>query len=422
MNNDSAVKQMEEPELLTEVPPILKRLAKTVAYAFYEPEMVMTVCVLTKYPCIDEDTLMEKLQFDKRQLRQVLSKLKNDKLVKQRVVKEKQQDTGNLNIYNFYFINYKLFVNVVKYKLDHIRKKLENEEQQARNRPCFQCQQCQKNYSDLEVDRLIDMETGLFKCTFCNGDVEEDASHINTYSSGSSLGTFNEQMEMLYKLLRECENINLAPDVLEPTPSTAALKTVQNKSHGGPKSGWTTDRKSIDLYGQNIQINVGDEVKQQDVAAPKELPVWLAKSTVFNEETKDNVDNKSMDVDMPSSSATQDSNEEGDIMSALLAHESTSKKVEAPIAVSAAKKPESSSDSEPDSSPEISKLNNIDVGVTEVADMADSDDDDQHEITVQVGSMSYALSDINDDIIAKMTEEEHDAYLKLYNDAYEQFY
>ena len=88
-------------------------------------------------------------------------RLKNDKLIKQRVHKEKQPDTGTMLTFNYYFINYKLFVNVVRYKLDHIRKKIESDEKQAKNRPSFLCTQCANKYSDLEVDRLIDMSDGV---------------------------------------------------------------------------------------------------------------------------------------------------------------------------------------------------------------------------------------------------------------------
>ena len=425
MNNEAAVNKMQEPELLSEVPPILKRLAKTVAYAFYEPELIVTLSLLTKYPCIDEDTLIERLQFDKRQMRQALSRLKNDKLVKQRVIKEKQQDTGNFNIYNFYFINYKIFVNVVKYKLDHVRRKLETEEQQVRNRPSFQCQDCEKHYSDLEVDRLIDFETGELKCTFCSGTVEEDPTQLNSLGTGSSLGKFNEQMETIFNLLKECEHINLAPEVLEPTPSTEGLKQAGNKlPHAGAKGGWSTDKKSIDLYDQRIQINVGDEVEKNNVtAAPKELPAWITHSTVFEEEVSENLPNPLVSpLKNPSSDDSKQTS--NDIMSDLLAHESEKKKprLEAPTNID-----HSQAEVVRSSSPETSKLTNAAAGVTEVADMFDSDEDDDdedenNELSVKVGDVIYALSDITDDILEKMTEKEHQHYLKVYNDMCDQFY
>lgn len=421
--NDAAL--MEEPELLTEVPPILKRLAKTIAYAFYDPELVVVVCLLTKHACLDEDTMTDRLQFDKRQLRQSLSRLKSDKLIKQRTIKEKIPETGNFNVYNFYFINYKVFVNVVKYKLDHIRKKLESEEQQARNRPSFQCQDCGANFSDLEVDRLIDLKTGDFVCQFCQGSVLEDPTHVNTYSNGSSLARFNEQLEPIFKLLKACENINLAPDVLEPTPSTADLKSAQNKSSfQSSKSGWTTDKKATNLYDQTMQINIGDEIKQNEEKKSKEQPVWMSKSTVF-ENIEADISAASVDINLPSISAIgadQSMSHDQDIMSDLLAYENASNKslVEpSSTSVDVSQNSDSSLDSEPDSEHEGRLIQSVDQ-VTEIANMdSDSDDDGVH---VKIGDKYVLLSDVSEEMIANMTPSEHNAYLKTYHEAYEHFF
>ena len=412
--------KMEEPELLNEVPGILKRLAKTVAYAFYEPELIVTLSLLTKEPYIDEDTMIERLQFDKRQMRQTLSRLKNDKLVKQRVIKEKVAETGNFNIFNFYFINYKLLVNVVKYKLDHVRRKLETEEQQIRNRPSFQCQNCEKHFSDLEIDRLVDMESGELKCSFCHGMVEEDPLQLTSLGTGSSLGKFNEQMETIFNLLKECENINLAPEVLEPTPSTEGLKTSGPRTASN-KQQWSTDR-SVDLYDQRIQINVGDEVEQNKVVAKKQdLPAWITHSTVFEEHAEQaKASNSATDVidDTLSNETNQTSK---DIMSDLLAHESEKKKPRLDL-------PSGSANIEGTSrttvSPDTSKLSlaSSSIEVTEVADMGDSDDDDEDdddeddEVKIKVGDEMIPFSDVTDEIIAKMTTSEHDAYLEVYNE------
>jgi transposase-like protein len=55
-----------------------------------------------------------------------------------------------------YFINYKIFVNIVKYKLDLMRKRMEVEERDATSRSSFRCTTCNKQFSDLEADQLFD--------------------------------------------------------------------------------------------------------------------------------------------------------------------------------------------------------------------------------------------------------------------------
>ena len=109
-------------------------------------------------------------------------------------------------------------MNIVKYKLDHMRKKMETEERDATSRSSFKCTSCEKQFTDLEADQLFDPMSGEFKCTFCGSTVDEDEAAMPKKDSRLLLAKFNEQMEKLYDLLRMVEDIKLAPEVLEPDP------------------------------------------------------------------------------------------------------------------------------------------------------------------------------------------------------------
>lgn len=82
---------------------------------------------------------------------------------------------------------------MVKYKLDLMRKKIENEEkqvkyglicqyvintltlglyQQMRNRTSYVCKTCDSSFADLEVNQLLD-STGVLRCTHCSSELEE---------------------------------------------------------------------------------------------------------------------------------------------------------------------------------------------------------------------------------------------------------
>ncbi len=65
-------------------------------------------------------------------------------------------DDGKAVKVSCYFINYKIFVNIVKYKLDLMRKRMEVEERDATSRSSFRCSNCNKQFSDLEADQLFD--------------------------------------------------------------------------------------------------------------------------------------------------------------------------------------------------------------------------------------------------------------------------
>ncbi|KAK3568914.1 hypothetical protein QTP86_019558 [Hemibagrus guttatus] len=285
---------MTEPEVLTEVPAALKRLAKQVVRGFYGIEHALALDVLIRNACVREEDMLELLKFDRKQLRSVLNTLKADKFVKCRMRVETAPD-GKTTRHNYYFINYRLLVNVVKYKLDHMRRRIETDERDSTNRASFHCPNCCSTFTDLEANQLFDSMTGTFRCTFCQTEVEEDESAMPKKDARTLVARFNEQIEPIYVLLRETEDVNLSHELLEPEPTEIpALKQSRERAAasaglaGAGAAGrevWRTKGSSYaDLYTQNVVINMDEQESQQargaEAKAPKERPVWLTQSTV----------------------------------------------------------------------------------------------------------------------------------------------
>ena len=79
------------------------------------------------------------LKFDKKFLRCKLATLKADKFVVMKLKIETRED-GKAVKMNCWFINYIIYVNIVKYKLDNMRKKMETEERDTSSRAkCVSC-------------------------------------------------------------------------------------------------------------------------------------------------------------------------------------------------------------------------------------------------------------------------------------------
>ena len=55
---------------------------------------------------------------------------------------------------------YRVLVNVVKYKLDHMRRRIETDERDSTNRASFRCPCCFSTFTDLEANQLFDLMTG----------------------------------------------------------------------------------------------------------------------------------------------------------------------------------------------------------------------------------------------------------------------
>ncbi|KAG5852393.1 hypothetical protein ANANG_G00061940 [Anguilla anguilla] len=265
-----------EPELLTEVPAALKRLAKQVVRGFYGVEHALALDILIRNPCVREEDMLELLKFDRKQLRSVLNTLKADKFVKCRMRVETAPD-GKTTRHNYYFINYRLLVNVVKYKLDHMRRRIETDERDSTNRASFRCPCCSKTFTDLEANQLFDPMTGTFRCTFCQTEVEEDESALPKKDARTLVARFNEQIEPIYVLLRETEDVNLSHDLLEPEPAEIpALKQSRDRAAqaaagaAGRGPGGRGPPRGVVVEGLHAS----------EGKAPRERPVWLTESTV----------------------------------------------------------------------------------------------------------------------------------------------
>jgi len=220
--------------LVHRVPDNLKRLIRYVLKSFYSFELYLVMESLIMYPCIKEEDLASVLKLEPKHVRQYLNNLKAEKFVSEKSTMETTTTTTSTasattssysNLYDkqrqesmqkksYFYINYKMMVNVIKYKLDKIRIQIETEEKQCTSRASFKCTQCRRAYSDLEIFEIYN----TMQCIYCGGHVEEDAANAGNRSARNLLAKFNTQMELVYRLLHEVESVKLAPEVLSPQP------------------------------------------------------------------------------------------------------------------------------------------------------------------------------------------------------------
>ncbi|KAG6795961.1 general transcription factor IIE subunit 1 [Apis laboriosa] len=415
-----------EERLVTEVPSSLKQLARLVVRGFYTIEDALIVDMLVRNPCMKEDDICELLKFERKMLRARISTLRNDKFIQVRLKMETGSD-GKAQKVNYYFINYKTFVNVVKYKLDLMRKRMETEERDATSRASFKCTNCLKTFTDLEADQLFDMTTGEFRCTYCREVVEEDQSALPKKDSRLLLAKFNEQLEPLYILLREVEGIKLAPEILEPEPvdinTIKGIDTRKPSSLRAPGEQWSgeaTRSSGFMVEDTRVDVTIGDDSIDDNVTnRRKERPIWMMESTVINTDSQpDGVNTQENILDKAAATATNTTstnNKQGeDIMSVLLAHEKKGGTNSAAAIKSVL--PQESSDSSDNE--EITEMQAIDTGEVETMDSEDED----LVPTVTVAGKTVAIADVNDALIAEMTPVEKEAYIQAYQEYYSHMY
>ncbi|XP_066143943.1 general transcription factor IIE subunit 1 [Euwallacea fornicatus] len=399
-----------EERLVTEVPSSLKQLARLVVRGFYSIEDALIVDMLVRNPCMKEDDICELLKFERKMLRARIAILRNDKFIQVRLRMETGADSKAQKV-NYYFINYKSFVNVVKYKLDLMRKRLETEERDATSRASFKCLACLKTFTDLEADQLFDFMSEQFRCTYCKEVVEEDSSALPKKDSRLLLAKFNEQLEPLYILLREVEGIKLAPEVLEPEPvDISTIRGLEKKSFLPSQewSGEATRTSGFAVEETRVDITIGEESSATAPSNHKEAPIWMTESTVISSNTTQD-ESKIGEIDQIEESNSQSAKND-DIMSVLLAHEKRSTNQTSNAIKGLATNNDSDSESNASKDDKIT--------MEDVETMDSEDEDDSGVPTVNVGNKSFLITNINDSIINEMTQAEKEIYVQVFQDYY----
>ncbi|XP_074722434.1 general transcription factor IIE subunit 1-like [Strix uralensis] len=409
---------MEEQNVIREVPAVLKRLAKYIVRGFYGVEYSLALDILIRYPCVKEDDLLQLLKYEHKQLRAILNTLKADKLVKLRM-RVVTGPNGKSTRHNYYYINYKVLVDVVKYKLDHVRRKIEADERDATTRSSFKCPSCSSTYTDLEVNQLFDVFTETFRCTYCNTEVEEDASALPKRDARTLLAKFNEQMEPIFVLLRETEDTVLPYDLLEPEPTEIPelsesfdqkVGSSVLESRSRPEK-WTDRSTSFgNMYTQNLVIDMQDSQTKQKTRekATKKQPIWMSQSTVEGATATNN----SIGLNA-SEESVKGTNTDNDIIKTLLIHESKSLSSTDQASLVKSKLPESGSDTS-ESEEDAKRSGKAGMKVAGSNFKQEEEQETQGPILIVAGQPhSYDEVSENPELVSLMTNEEREAYIKV---------
>ncbi|XP_068142056.1 general transcription factor IIE subunit 1 [Drosophila tropicalis] len=412
-----------EVRYVTEVPSSLKQLARLVVRGFYSLEDALIIDMLVRNPCMKEDDIGELLRFEKKQLRARITTLRTDKFIQIRLKMETGPD-GKAQKVNYYFINYKTFVNVVKYKLDLMRKRMETEERDATSRASFKCSMCSKTFTDLEADQLFDMATCEFRCTYCNSSVEEDSAAMPKKDSRLMLAHFNEQLQPLYDLLREVEGIKLAPEVLEPEP--VDLDTIRGIAKPNPMrpdglawSGEATRNQGFAVEETRVDVTIGDDDASDAVVQRKSRPIWMTESTVITDTLEGEADSLAPSASGAGGQRNRKENE--DIMSVLLQHEKQPGQKEPHMK---GMRPSGSSDANSsDDEKEISNAKKPDLDSEDDNYInSDSGDDADDVPMVLVAGRPQPLDKVDDKLITQMTPQEKENYIHVYQQHFSHIY
>ncbi|MCP9261833.1 hypothetical protein DINM_005153 [Dirofilaria immitis] len=219
--NNQKKNEEQKGIVLEELPENLTKFASLMVKTFYGKEHYIVLDYVQRNKCIREDDLRQLIKFDQRFLRTILMQLKVDKILKERLISEEAD--SRMRKVNYYFINYKALLNVAKYKIDHMRQRLEVKDKDEVHKASYRCTGCQYQYDAMEMDKIFDPLTQELYCWRCQQTVEPDETAGPTDETRSSLARFNEQMTPFFSMLQNLYGIRLARHLVEPS-----IKVVDN--------------------------------------------------------------------------------------------------------------------------------------------------------------------------------------------------
>ena len=420
-------------KIVREVPDDLKRLVKMIARGFYQhKEDAIVLDYLLRNTIMSETELHVLLKFDRKQLRIILNRLQAEHFLKDRLRIESGKD-GKAIKQSYYYINYKAFVNIVKYKLHQMQKRIESQEREDSCKASYTCSNnaCSRSYNELDIDKLLDLNsidpaTGDAKmiCTFCGREVIE--RQIEQDDSRQLLIKFNQQMEPIYEILREIENYTLSHEILEPIIDSPITEQSEGSKNG--LAGYTGSGTS-----SSITVDLSAAVLPEAEKAIKEVPSWMKNATIGANSSSPQI-NSSPSKDLALKQKELDTKGpilDGEkIKKTLMSHEN---KTMSHVRLLPQKNKNTNSDltenrrdrnsdesesSDSDSESEQRNMNGDFHSVRADEEMVSSDDedninDDEEAEIVLVNGVTFLFDDITEKEIAEMSAQEREIYAKI---------
>jgi transcription initiation factor TFIIE subunit alpha len=230
-----------------------------------------------------------------KELNKLMAVLGNDRLVqvyRQNELKEgAQRSVGR----QYYYIDYKLFCDVVKWRIAEMRRIIDSGLRNELDNKGYICPQCSKSYAPLEVDKLIDFSRGILVCEDCHAEVVENENAENVKGSQDRMQRFNHQMRFVVEGLRKTESMVL-PALDVPTWVKNNVGDVEKQKTGqvsGLKiAGSGPGGRQEDGVGIVMSMDKDEATRRQErdaeAAAKRQqnaLPAWHLKSTITGDLT-----------------------------------------------------------------------------------------------------------------------------------------
>ena len=238
------------------------RLLITVVRTFYEIHQQIIIDYLMLNGSATENELASLFGVHLRQLNAVCFPLKSDRIIRQTI---KKQVAGNE-----FDIDYISLILTTKYKILKTRTAVEDKIKSAKELQGYICPNCNKEYGALDVDQVLNLNTGLLECEHCGIELEQN---VKNQVSDEELTFLMKQISPIVNILREIDTCELP----ESWYSTSIAESTEDQNE-----------IIVELTNDGDRKNNNDNSGHVDHS----VPIWHQKSTVKRTVSDNNQPNK----------------------------------------------------------------------------------------------------------------------------------
>ncbi|CAO3670432.1 unnamed protein product [Rhizopus stolonifer] len=183
----------------------------------------------------------------------------------------------------YYYIDYKEFVDVVKWKMYKMQTLVRDKLPTESENKGYVCSNCTKTFTPLDVLSLVDMTDQLFHCDQCEMVLDENDNAENVKESQVILTKLREQSQPIITLLKQTDSIVIPSSYIYknvPGSRTNGNRTDEYELAVARDTGAGQGDIIVDLQMDNeaarrAKLEEAEQKRQQNA-----LPVWHQKSTI----------------------------------------------------------------------------------------------------------------------------------------------
>ncbi|RKP27934.1 hypothetical protein SYNPS1DRAFT_26445 [Syncephalis pseudoplumigaleata] len=243
---------------------VLRTLVSRVARAFYDPKWTVILDALCRVETYRDEQLSKVTKLSSSNVHKICAKLRDEYLIRSAFRYDTKKVEGLSIRRTYYMIDYKRFVDVVKWRIYEMRKRVladlrgadaaaaataaASHAQEQENKG-YACPSCRRVFDALDACKNVDPHTCQFMCDQCNVPLEENDNSERLRKANDKLARLTEQTQPIIDLLKQTDSMVLPAYTPEMEQRVTRLAEEAEMRESGVEGGEIAVSK--DKEGQN---------------------------------------------------------------------------------------------------------------------------------------------------------------------------